>query len=317
MSVQIVKLRMTYWLVRFVRFRPVVLWTLFFVVNTVFANTSKGVCRFETHSLAFQGTAVEQARCLLTPVLKGGRLDTTHAELPLLFRNLVGRPAQIDLSKFKHYSSELGLDPNSFGGGVNLPLSRADSGNGPVAKYFVIHDTSYNVCADTGQLAKSDLSDAPWNRINTWTNNKNAHLYITRDGKLIAPQGRTFATAWRATKLENEIGLVSRGLFLHVENVQLRVAELKVGQSPKNADGNCRNDRIAQQPGLTDTQLSRLALTYIAASLRGGAWMIPAYHAVIDAGISDGHDDPQNFDLTQWGRHLCAHMDKLGAPCSN
>jgi Fungal chitosanase of glycosyl hydrolase group 75 len=47
-----------------------------------------------------------------------------------------------------------------------------------------------------------------------------------------------------------------------------------------------------------------LALCYVAASLRGGTWMIPAFHCVLDQGISDGHDDPQNFDLFQWGGAL-------------
>jgi hypothetical protein len=32
--------------------------------------------------------------------------------------------------------------------------------------------------------------------------------------------------------------------------------------------------------------------------------MIPAFHCVLDLGISDGHDDPQNFDLFQWGGAL-------------
>ena len=28
----------------------------------------------------------------------------------------------------------------------------------------------------------------------------------------------------------------------------------------------------------------------------GRRWLIPAFHATVDAGIPDAHDDPQNFD---------------------
>ena len=66
----------------------------------------------------------------------------------------------------------------------------------------------------------------------------------------------------------------------------------------------CRNDRIAPEPGLTDAQLDRLALVYVAASVRRGAWLIPAFHAAVEAGIPEAHDDPQNFDLARWAERL-------------
>ncbi|MGH7126712.1 MAG: hypothetical protein ACREFI_20200, partial [Stellaceae bacterium] len=46
---------------------------------------------------------------------------------------------------------------------------------------------------------------------------------------------------------------------------------------------------------------------YIVASLRAGAWMIPAFHAVIDDGIYDKHDDPQNFEFEKFA----SAIDKL------
>jgi hypothetical protein len=65
------------------------------------------------------------------------------------------------------------------------------------------------------------------------------HLFITRDGKVVSPQGRTFATPWRATQLEMIVGTASRGLFLHVEHVQLRSVDALPVKSTKKQDG-CR-----------------------------------------------------------------------------
>jgi hypothetical protein len=47
--------------------------------------------------------------------------------------------------------------------------------------------------------------------------------------------------------------------------------------------------------------------------VRGGNWLLPGFHAVIDAGISDGHDDPQNFDLAKFDTTLGALIDKIDA----
>jgi hypothetical protein len=38
-------------------------------------------------------------------------------------------------------------------------------------------------------------------------------------------------------------------------------------------------------------------MVYIVASVRAGRWLIPAFHAALDEGIPNAHDDPQNFDL--------------------
>jgi hypothetical protein len=54
-------------------------------------------------------------------------------------------------------------------------------------------------------------------------------------------------------------------------------------------------------------QYRRLALAYIAASVRAGHWMVPAFHAVIDEGIYDKHDDPQNFEFAKFNEAI----DKL------
>jgi hypothetical protein len=51
------------------------------------------------------------------------------------------------------------------------------------------------------------------------------------------------------------------------------------------------------------SQLDRLALVYVAASVRRGQWLIPAFHAVLDLQVGT-HDDPQNFDLNRWATRL-------------
>lgn len=278
-------------------------------------QASAAGCGFSSQSLSFAGDDMTQARCLLRPVMKGGSLSSPLNQLPPPFETLVGRPMNVTPDDMLALLNQLGIAPNALGGPVTAPLSHSSAPGNPAARYFVIHDTSLNVCTDTGQFARSEDPDAPWNRVSRWANDANAHLYITRDGKLIAPQGRTFSVPWRATKLEAKVGPNSRGLFLHVENVQLRIAELKPGESAV-MNGECRNDRIAQTPGLSDAQMQKLALAYIAASVRGKRWLIPAYHATIDDGISNGHDDPQHFDLARWGAAVCSLLDRMGKACS-
>ena len=46
-----------------------------------------------------------------------------------------------------------------------------------------------------------------------------------------------------------------------------------------------RNDAQAPTPGFTAAQYDGLALLYVIASVRAGAWLVPAFHAPIDADI--------------------------------
>ena len=63
-------------------------------------------------------------------------------------------------------------------------------------------------------------------------------------------------------------------------------------------------------------QYDRLALLYTIASVRAGRWLIPAYHAAIDAGIRNGHDDPMGFDAESFGNSLKLLIEKLRGPRS-
>src|SRR6266487_2407232 len=63
---------------------------------------------------------------------------------------------------------------------------------------------------------------------------------------------------------------------------------------------------------VTDAQFDRLAVTYIAASVRLGQWLIPGFHGVIDFGLGrNDHDDPQNFDLNQWAGSITRQLAEI------
>lgn len=121
---------------------------------------------------------------------------------------------------------------------------------------------------------------------------RKAHVFINRTGKSVTAVN--FKTPWRATQYELQT-VGRKGLFLSVELVQPR---------RRDPSGGASNDAISPVPGFTDAQLDRLALVYVAASVRRGKWLIPAFHACVDAGIPNAHDDPQNFDLNRWASRL-------------
>jgi hypothetical protein len=39
---------------------------------------------------------------------------------------------------------------------------------------------------------------------------------------------------------------------------------------------------------------------------------MPAFHAAIDSGLNDAHDDPQKFDLQKWVGALGAVLRAIG-----
>jgi hypothetical protein len=129
-----------------------------------------------------------------------------------------------------------------------------------------------------------------------------AHFFNDRRGRVTV--GHDFEVGWRATKLERIVGESVRGRFLHVENAQPR------RQDP---EGPPHNDRIGPEPGFTHAQYRTLALLYVLASARAGTWMIPAFHANVDRGIPEAHDDPQHFDLAAFDREVARWRARLGS----
>ena len=264
------------------------------------AEANIGVCRFDAERLSFAGAPTAQARCLLRPVLPAGRLGPELATLPAPLDELVGNPVDITRKALVSHLETRGIGPEEIGGPLSRPVSRAagTTAGSAAARYFVIHDTSTpNLLTAASFPGEIDSGRWPHNRLERWRRGSasKAHVFVARTGTSLT--ALDFATPWRATKLENAAGVRSRGLFLHVEMVQPRRSD------PGGPPGK---NRLAPEPGFTAPQLERLALLYVAVSVRRGEWLIPAFHAAVDGGLLDGHDDPQRFDLGAWARRVAA-----------
>ncbi|NOX37767.1 MAG: hypothetical protein GXO78_09560 [Calditrichaeota bacterium] len=264
-----------------------------------------GPCPFSESALQFEGSPLEQARCLLQPVQRYGRLGAPLQKLPEPLESRIGRRVTLSVEQFRRYLNARGISEAELGGSLDAPLCRADDNHpaAPTAWYFIIHDTSTpNYGA---QEFPAQINDEEWehNDLERWNqgNRSRAHVFINRLGQSLTAVD--FATPWRATKFElQRLGRRGKGLCLHVELIQPRRSD------PAGPPGN---DALAPEPGFTVPQLKRLALVYLAASIRKGSWLIPGYHAAIDAGIPGAHDDPQNFDLHLWAQLLDALVQEV------
>ena len=262
-------------------------------------------CRFVDSLFTFSGSPREQAKCLLRPVKMYGHLGEALSALPLPLDTLIGRVVALDRAAVKRYLSANNISEEEIGGSLAAPLSRANNNdpNSPSARYFVIHDVSTPNYLNNPFPANLNEAAWRWNDLSKWKQDSRAHIYVNRIGKSVTAWD--FKTAGRATKFETKIlKLRGKGLFLHVELVQPR---------RRDPDGGAQNDAIAPTPGFTEAQLQRLALLYVAASVRAGQWLIPAFHAALDVGIPDAHDDPQNFDLTHWAQQLKILLEAIAA----
>src|SRR5690606_36623737 len=136
-------------------------------------------------------------------------------------------------------------------------------------------------------------------------NIERAHVFINRTGAIFL--AHDLSVPWRATKFEMATNFdgALKGLFLHVELVQPRRRHPRYGRG---------NDFIAPDPGFTREQYEALSVIYTVASVRAGFWLIPAFHSVIDEGIRNKHDDPQNFELTAFTASLSRLLAELERP---
>jgi Fungal chitosanase of glycosyl hydrolase group 75 len=237
-------------------------------------------CIFSEANMQFAGTPAEQAASLLRKVKVVGNVDDAVAALPQVLTDTVGKPVSFTRSQLQAYLDLKGIVARDVGGSLDKGVSVTS--NGTKARYFVIHDTSDELEQNSFPV---NINDASWpgNNLAKRTTSS-AHIFINRLGQSVT--GHDYSQPWRATKRERKP--IMKGLFLHHENIQPRIK------------GSFRFAAVGPQPGYTAAQLERLAVCYLAASLRAGNWLIPAFHCVLDLGISDGHDDPQNFDLFQW-----------------
>jgi hypothetical protein len=264
-----------------------------------------GECDFNLDSLEYRGTPVEQAKCLMRSIDRTRNLGPPLESLPDALASRIGRdtglPSRETLSA---YLSKQDLE--DFAANLWQPVSRALDNNpeAPAARYFVIHDTSG---PNYGHRSFPDDVDstAKFNNLKNYycpDGWGKAHVVVNRSGDMIVDHD--FATPWRETKFERAVDFVGtlKGLFLHVEMIQPR----------RSAAGYSRhNDAQAPSPSFTTAQYDRLALVYTIASVRAGHWLVPAFHAAIDAGIRDGHDDPRGFDVESFANSLTLLIEKL------
>jgi hypothetical protein len=262
-----------------------------------------GPCNFNVDTLSFAGDSVHQAACLIRPVNRWAHLGPPLGHLPEALAARVGSSeAMPDRDALTALIDEIGLAPQ-FTDGLNSQLSHARDGDpsSPMARYFVIHDTSgpklgsfpanLDENAKINNLARFRCSDSF----------ELAHAFINRAGAVFF--GHDFGVPWRSTKFERALffGNALKGLFLHVELIQPR----------RRGPGRHANDVAAPNPGFTGAQYRHLALLYTIASVRAGEWLIPAFHAVIDSDVRGGHDDPQNFDLEAFAQAIEGIIEQL------
>ncbi|HEY0314150.1 MAG TPA: hypothetical protein VGC56_16875 [Allosphingosinicella sp.] len=267
-----------------------------------------GLCGYDVAARVFRGAPADQAACLTRWVAKGGvigRPTITH-----FLQQHAGTPATLPPGRLAAYVSTLGIDPaRELGGDVGVPVT---------ADYFIIHDTSEpncsharwsaTLCPEPDKLPKA-RDTAAWAAELGYLGHPKpapdrlAHAWTNRVGGSITEV--TFDQPLRSTKFESCLDTPAKaGLFLAVENTQPRVPD------PKGPPGN---DFLAPRPGFTAAQYDRLALLYVMGSVRRGRWLIPAFHAVLDARFLEGHDDPQHFDMRAFSRAVERHLARLTA----
>lgn len=256
-------------------------------------GTPKLLHKFDLATMSFKGTPVEQGLYLLRPVRKFAHLGPALTALPpFLQRALSGQAPVVKPTAMTKYMAKMGITAAETGGSVTAPLAATTSG--VTARYFVIHDASNLIPNLYGNNFPANVNTKDWgiNNLSRYRSFESAHLFINRMGESITCndmskkiQGVKFESAGR----NPGVGGKCLGAFIHVELIQ-----------PRSSDPGRKNDAIAIDPGFTNAQYKRLALVYLAGSTRKGSWLIPTFHAVIDEGFKDGHDDPQNFDLNQF-----------------
>lgn len=276
------------------------------VCSTSLAQGS-AIKKFSKDTEQFEGTKQAQANFLLRSILPMGVIDSALTVLPDYLNSILVDSIELPVvHQVEAFITSKSISQDDLGGSLKSPISK--NTHGTKARYFVIHDTSTPNFNEEDFPSNVDSTDWKHNDVHTiWKDRKLAHVFVGRTGKSYSPVH--FDTPWRATKFEYR-GLdaaISKGLFIHIELVQPRRSD------PSKWTGN---DILAPTPGFTVSQYERLALLYISASYRSGSWLIPAFHANLDAGIPDGHDDPQNFNLSAFSEAISRVMKDLngGSP---
>jgi hypothetical protein len=236
----------------------------------------------------------------------GAQMAMMPAPLADRVGNEAGLPTREALST---YLSKLDLEWD-FAQYLWLPVSHANDNDptAPMARYFVIHDTSgpnFGHHAFPEEVGNGNSKINSLNKFRCSDGWGKAHVVINRSGDMLL--NHELEIPWRETKFEQAANFSGalKGLFLHVELIQPRRA----------ASGHGRhNDAQSPNPAFTPAQYDRLALLYVIASVRSQHWLIPAYHASLDADIPNGHDDPLNFDPESFAESIEAVVKGLQSP---
>ena len=254
-----------------------------------------GECQFDSETLTFAGTPLEQATCLMRKIeVKAVR---KAQPLPPVLEQLMqsdGAPTPAMKAAalaafpqpYRDYAAQY----------ADAPVSSTAEGH-PLL-YYVIHDTStpfYEHQPFPKRLNQNwKVNDFTPYIDGTFADAPVAHIFLNRVGQIWA--GHEFQEGWRATKLESRVvGPRARGRFVHIETVQPR--RFLPGATT-------RAETHGPKPGFTREQYRMLAALYVYVSARAGRWLIPAQHNTVDSTIPQAHDDPQNFDLKAFGREL-------------
>ncbi len=262
-----------------------------------------GPCVFDAATLSFAGEPADQAKCLMRGMDASRNLAPARETLPSALADRVngetGLPSREALSALIS-KQDMEWD---FAAYLWIPVSRANDNdpNAPMARYFVIHDTSGPYYGRRSFPADINVSQKI-NSLNTFRCSDGwgkAHVVINRSGGMLL--SHELAIPWRETKFEQAANFAGalKGLFLHVELIQPRRGSHNDAQSPN--------------PGFTAAQYDRLALLYVIASVRAERWLVPAFHAALDANIRNGHDDPLNFNADSFADSLRQLIDSLTA----
>jgi hypothetical protein len=266
-----------------------------------------GACAFDPQTLSFAGAPADQARCLMRGMDASRNLSRPLDALPPALASRVGQdsglPPREALSAFLS-NQNLEWD---FAAHLWQPLSHAgdDDPHAPMARYFVIHDTSGPNYGHRSFPADVDVNP----KINSLAGFKctdgwgKAHVVVNREGGMLLDHD--LSEPWRETKFERAVNFAGglKGLFIHVEMIQ-----------PRRSAGRWGGDAQSPDPSFTTPQYDRLALIYTIASVRAGRWLVPAFHAAIDAHIRNGHDDPLNFNVQSFANSLDGLMQQLQGP---
>jgi len=262
-----------------------------------------GACAFDPQTLSFAGEPVDQALCLMRGMDASRNLAPAQESLPPALAERIGRdtglPSREVLSTFLS-KQDLEWD---FAAHLWQPLSRArdDDPDAPMARYLVIHDTSG---PSYGRRAfPDDIDDAAkFNNLANFVCTDGwgkAHVVVNRSGGMLLDHD--FGIPWRETKFERAVNFSGalKGLFVHVELIQPRRG---------------RSGTQTPDPAFTPAQYDRIALLYTIASVRADHWLIPAFHAAIDADIPNGHDDPLNFSVDRFAASIDKLVKRLEGP---